>query len=114
MLIDIEKIEEVLQSRTVNDKYIELFTEKIKKLNNEDLAAIESMFTQMSELVWKSSPYCSDQFAMYHKPLSDSITKMYERISVTLGYKFHARYLTDKFAICTSMYSFITKNKKAV
>lgn len=114
MLIDIEKIEEVMKNRTINDMYLRLFNEKFNNLSSSDLSAIKSMFNEMTELVWKAGSWYSSRLTEYHAQLADSIKTMYLTITDMLGYDFQARYLTQKFAICVSFYVFIQSKEKAV
>ena len=113
MLIDIEKIEEVMKARTINDLHIRLFNKKLNNVKAADLTTIKSMFIGMNDLVWKAGSWNSSNLAQYHSSLACSINETYSKISSMLEYNFGARYLTDKFAICMSFYSYL-KKKKAV
>lgn len=114
MLIDIEKIEEVMKNRTINDMYFRLFNEKFNNLSTSDLSAIKSMFSEVNELVWKAASWYSSNLSEYHTQLADSIKTMYLAITSMLGYDFQAKYLTQKFAVCVSFYAFIQSKEKAV
>ncbi|WP_373262218.1 hypothetical protein [Hungatella hathewayi] len=107
MLIDIEKIEEVMKNRTINDMYFKLFNEKFNNLSSRDLSAIKSMFGEVNELVWKTASWNSSRLSEYHSQLEYSIKTMYLAITNMLGYDFQATYLTQKFAVCVAFYAFI-------
>lgn len=114
MLIDIEKIEEEMQNRTVNDMNLRLFNEKFNTLCSNDLSTIKSMFNEVTELVWKAGLWDSINLSEYHTRLANSIKTMYLTITNILGYDFQAKYLTQKLAICVSFYAFIQAKEKAV
>lgn len=114
MLIDIEKIEEVMKNRTVNDMYLRLFNEKFNTLRSNDLVTIKSMFNEVTELVWKAGSWYSSRLTEYHAQLAESIKTMYLTITNILGYDFQANYLTQKFVVCVSFYAFIQMKEKAV
>ena len=112
MLIDIEKIEQITKNRTINDMQLRLFNEKFNIVKEKDLTEIRTMFKEIDTLLWKTNLWDSSFITENHKKLTMIINKLYTQISILLRYDFHAKYLTEKFSVCVSFYSFI--QKKAV
>jgi len=111
MLLDIEKISYVTSNRTAQNAFTQLFTKNLISITNNDITEIKAIYKEIMDLNWKSQNWCSALLVENHKKLSETVNKLYLKISSLVDYDFECVYLTDKLTVCMSFCEFLQSKK---